>query len=222
MRNLWLALKIAPTIVRHPSLLKRVLRVLDHDEIYDSDYFAFVEKTTSESADAIVQSIMSEIRPCSVVDVGCGTGVMLERFGKLGISAKGLDYSRIALRYCRERGLDVEPFNIETDELPDRFTGADVAISVEVGHQLNPASSQRYIDLLSRIGESIVFSSNTPGSGDRNPRNARDHEFWIDGFAARGFDHDKRLSSAWRQEWRTKGVSPWFASNVMIFRRRAG
>lgn len=219
MRRVRLAWKIGKTILKHPSSLKRVLAVLEHDELYDDDYFAHVEKSTSASSAVIVQSIMDDLQPRSVVDVGCGTAVLLDQLRRLGVSVKGLDRAQTALRYCRARDLDVEPFDVETSELPDRFKGADVVISVEVGHQLDPAATPRYVDVLCSIADTVVFSSNVPGSGDRNPRNEQPHDFWIARFAERGFDHDETLSSRWRERWRAAGAAPWFCSNVMIFRR---
>lgn len=214
-----MAWKIGKTIVRHPASLKRVLTVLGHDELYDDDYFAHVERSTSDSSAVIVQSIMSDLRPRSVVDVGCGTGVLLEQLRQRGVSVKGLEHAQAALRYCRARDLDVEPFDVETSELPDRFRGADVVISVEVGHQLDPAASSRYVAVLCGIADTVVFSSNVPGSGDRNPRNEQPHTFWIARFAEEGFDLDEALSSRWRERWRAAGTAPWFCSNVMVLRK---
>jgi SAM-dependent methyltransferase len=191
----------------------------EHDEIYEDTYFDFVEKTTGSSAEAIAESIMAELAPRSVVDLGCGTGALIDRLRARGVSVKGLEYARSALAYCRARGLDVEPFNIETDTLPDRFRGADVGVSMEVGQQLDPAVSGRYVDLLCSIAGTIVFSSAVPGQGDKAPRNEQPHAFWIGEFAARGYTFDEPTSLAWRAAWESKGTSRWFFRNVMVFRR---
>jgi SAM-dependent methyltransferase len=219
MRRVRLAWKILRTVVRQPSSLKRVLGVLPHDELYDRDYFAHVEQTTSESADVIVQSVLDDLQPSSVLDVGCGTGVLLGRLRDAGVQAYGLERAQAALQHCRRRGLDVEVFDVVTDALPDRMRDADVVVSIEVGHQLPPSATSRYVDLLSSARRAVVFSSNVPGSGDRDPRNEQPHEFWIARFAERGFRHDEELTATWRQRWRDAGTAPWFSSNVLVFRR---
>ena len=40
-----------------------------------------------------------------ILDVGCGTGIMLEHLGALG-QPTGLDFSATALEFCRKRGAD--------------------------------------------------------------------------------------------------------------------
>src|SRR5262245_37227056 len=180
---------------------------IEHDAIYEDTYFAFVEKTTTASVEVICESIMTDLAPRTVVDLGCGTGVLIDRLRRRGVTVKGLEYAAAALAYCHRRGVDVDRFNIEADELPARFKGADVAVSMEVGQQLDPAASSRYVDLLCNIAGTVVFSSATPGQGDKAPRNEQPHAFWIGEFAARGYAVDELLSSAWREEWKRQGAS---------------
>ncbi len=44
---------------------------------------------------------------CDVLECGCGTGLLLERFARFARSAKGIDLSSGMLVRARERGLDV-------------------------------------------------------------------------------------------------------------------
>jgi ubiquinone/menaquinone biosynthesis C-methylase UbiE len=40
-----------------------------------------------------------------ILDIGCGTGMLLEDLNKMG-DATGLDFSKVALEYCKNRGID--------------------------------------------------------------------------------------------------------------------
>jgi SAM-dependent methyltransferase len=178
-----------------------------------------VERTTAQSAAAIAESIVSSLAPASVIDVGCGTGTLLDRLRSLGVPGVGLEYASAALADCIARGLDVHRFDVEADPVPADMGPADVVISMEVGQQLATTSSARYVGLLCDLARAtVVFSSGVPGQGDRAPRNEQPHEFWIQLFEERGFEVDEDLSGRWRQEWTLRGTAPWFASNVLVLR----
>lgn len=219
-------LQIAKILVKDPYALKRVLPNEvgnpnpSHDEIYDAKYFQFVEQTTAQSANAIADSMLRSFHPTSVVDVGCGTGVLLDRLRTQGVNVSGLEYAEAALKLCQLRELDVVKFDVERDELPAHIQHADIVVSMEVGQQLQPSSNDRYIDLLCKIADIAIFSSATPGQGDRRPRNEQTHQYWIEKFSQRNYAFDEALSLQWREEWNTQGTAPWFYRNVMIFRRK--
>ncbi len=225
MSQLRTLVKIVQVLIKNPYALKRVLdepvapKPLSHDEIYDDGYFQFVEQTSTPSAAVIAKAIVSAFHPCLLVDVGCGTGVLLERLREQGVQVKGLEYAGAALKRCQMRNLDVRKFDVTNDELPSEFTGADVVVSLEVGQQLSEAKADRYIDLLCQVAPIVVFSSATPGQGDRRPVNEKPHEYWIEKFGQRGFRFDRPLSLQWRHDWQVQDIAPWFYRNVMIFQR---
>jgi SAM-dependent methyltransferase len=199
-------------------LRKRRWQNASHDEIYDQEYFQFVDQTTEQSAEVIAHSIVQAFHPSSVVDVGCGTGVLLDRLQTHGVEVKGLEYAQAALDFCQRRQLDVIKFDVETDYLPE-IGKADVVVSMEVGHQLHEASADRYVDLLCQVADLVIFSSETPGTKDRYPRNAKPHSYWIEKFGQRDYRFDDTLSLQWRKKWQTKDIAPWFYRNLMLFRR---
>jgi SAM-dependent methyltransferase len=211
--------------MKNPYALKKVLDDQDargrlsHDVIYDDGYFQFVEKTTAQSANVIAKSIIRSFHPSTLVDVGCGTGALLECLREEGVTVKGLEYAEAALKSCRKRRLVVLKFDVMTDPLPLEFTNADVVVSMEVGQQLVESSSDRYVDMLCEIAPVVIFSSGTPGQGDRKPINEQPHSYWIERFSQRGFRFDERLSLHWREDWKNQGIARWFCNNVMIFSR---
>ena len=84
-----------------------------HDDEYDAHYYEMVDRTASESSAVIGTSIVRELAPTRVVDVGCGTGALLAALREYGVECAGLEYSRVGLAYCRRRSLSVARFDLE-------------------------------------------------------------------------------------------------------------
>lgn len=219
--------RIIRVLIRDPYALRRVLdeptdsKLLSHDAIYGESYFQFVEETTASSADVIARSIIEAFHPTSVIDVGCGTGVLLERLQAEGVQVKGLEYAQAALKQCRARQLDVLRFDLTTDPLPQTHSEADVVVSMEVGQQLLESFADRYIDTLCQLAPVVVFSSGIPGQGDKRPVNEQQHSYWIEKFQRRGFNFNESLSRQWRHDWENAGAAKWFFQNIMIFQKMA-
>jgi SAM-dependent methyltransferase len=194
-------------------------RGLAHDWIYDATYYARrVEAPALESAGPIADSIVGELRPRSVVDVGCGTGALLEALRERGCEVFGFEYSKAALAYCRERKLAVAKFDLEKDAWSDERT-FDVAVSMEVAEHLPAAAADRYLDLLVRLADTIVFTAAPPGQGGTDHINEQLPEYWLGKFAQRGFGLDEMRSRRWRETWEAGGkVRDWYYRNLMIFR----
>jgi cyclopropane fatty-acyl-phospholipid synthase-like methyltransferase len=190
-----------------------------HDDLYDTSYFERYEHDMTPSAEGIAASIIErlpEVR--SVVDVGCGSGAIMDMLRERGVSVRGLDYSEAALRICRDKGLDVLKFDLEQGGDVPTLT-ADLALSTEVAEHLPPKTADAYIDVLVRISDIVVITAATPGQGGTDNVNEQPNAYWIEKFAARGFAHDPDETQSWRQDWRARNVDTHRSKNVMIFRR---
>lgn len=75
-----------------------------------------------------------------ILDIGCGTGMMLEDLQRMG-SATGLDFSMVALEYCRQRGIDrlgradVRYLPVKSNSV-DIITALDLVEHIEDDHGL--------------------------------------------------------------------------------------
>ena len=93
----------------------------------------------------VILSILEKFRksgngPATVLDIGCGTGMLLEDLQKLGL-AVGLDFSMVALEYCRQRGLkslaqaDVRYIPVKSGSV-DIITALDLIEHIKDDHGL--------------------------------------------------------------------------------------
>lgn len=190
-----------------------------HDELYDAAYYARQEREMFFSSRGIATSIHDNLPEAkTVVDVGCGSGAVLDALRAIGMQVHGLEYSEAALAICRKKGLDVVKFDLESDE-PSPDFDADLVLSTEVAEHLPPEIADTYVDCLTRYSDIVIMTAATPGQGGTDHVNEQPNAYWIEKFADRGFDHDPSETKAWRDDWRIHGVDRHRAKNVMIFRK---
>jgi len=215
---------ILPDGLRKNLILSTVSRSISsffpshHNHIYTKEFFLKdVEDASLISAPIIAEHIISKWKPRRVIDVGCGTGALLEALRKKGnCYCLGLDFADPALEICRSRDLEVEKFNIERDSFKQsiRF---DIAISLEVAEHLSERNADRYVELLTDLAPVVVLSAAGPGQEGTGHVNIQPKKYWITKFANRCFRYDEKLSIHWSHNWRDRGVAHWYYSNLMIF-----
>src|SRR5512140_3832706 len=180
-------------------LKRRLYRSLPYDAVYGADYYSVaVEGAAASSAIAIADTISRDLRPRSVVDVGCGTGAILQAVLSTGCSGIGLDYSDAALALCRQRQLAVR----KTDIARQKAEGAgrfDLAMSFEVAEHLPSAFAESYVDLLTGIADTVVVTAAPPGQGGTDHLNEQPREYWLEKFEQRGFLENVELTHRWRR-----------------------
>jgi 2-polyprenyl-3-methyl-5-hydroxy-6-metoxy-1,4-benzoquinol methylase len=208
--------RFTPEVIRNSSLMKKAKGTLPHELMYDAEYFVHVEQYARQAAYSISASIMADLNPHSAIDVGCGTGALLEALRSRGCDVLGLEYAESALKYCLSRKLNVHKFDLERQSTNSDYR-FDVAISTEVAEHLPESCADRYVDLLTTVAPQIVFTAATPGQGGRDHVNEQPASYWIEKFAARDFTFKEDLSQAWRRQWQQADIARWYWMNLMIF-----
>jgi SAM-dependent methyltransferase len=218
--------RLIPHKIRKTSAFSRISallqsRVLPHNWVYDESYYIeAVETTAGASSHVIVNTILRDIKPRSVVDIGCGTGVMLEVFRDNGCKIFGLERSSAALSICRSRKLDVKEFDLEDSKLQVDGT-FDLVLSMEVAEHLPQKVDENYVRLLTELAPTVVFTAAPPGQGGTDHINEQPPEYWEAKFERYGFIKNQLLTRKWQKEWNESGVvSRWYFSNLMVFQKR--
>ena len=192
-------------------------RFAGRDDLYNKEYYRANDREQIRSAQAIVNSTITEFTPRTLLDVGCGTGALLAAFQTAGVATLGLEYSKAATKICLERGLDVRSFDIENDPLPDAHT--DLATCFEVAEHIGAEFADRLVEILVQSAPVVIFSAATPGQGGGVDHvNEQPNDYWIAKFDKRGHNFLPDLTARWRAEWKDANAAAYYASNVMVFK----
>lgn len=209
----------APIVGQIISLVARVTaKTASHQEIYDKRYNDFLDAAAGKSAPAMAATIERIFKPNSVIDVGCGAGTLLAQLKRHGLEVKGLEYSDAGIAHCREKGVQVEKLDLETEEVVQG--SSDVTVSFEVAEHLPESLADNYVGVISQFSPVVIMSAATVGQGGLDHVNEQSREYWIEKMQRRGFDYDEQTSRQVRAEWAGMGVASWYVNNTMIFRRR--
>lgn len=79
----------------------------------------------------------------------------------MNCQVSGLEFSEVALSYCRRRKLLVRKFNIGKDHIDGEQY--DAAVSFEVAEHLSPWIANKFVDLLCNLSSLVVFSAANHG-----------------------------------------------------------
>jgi SAM-dependent methyltransferase len=75
----------------------------------------------------------------TILEIGCGDGVLLEMLQKRGVAAVGLDFSNTSIRACNEKGLQAYPYEIGKEgQIPGGFQASRIVAFHLLEHLSNP------------------------------------------------------------------------------------
>ncbi len=186
--------------------------------IYDSNFFDNTKKFEADSAKAFVNSIVNHLSFSSVVDIGCGVGIYLAEFKKIGKEVLGYDGAPAAIH----GSLVGDNIKLHDLSLPLHVDKKfDICLCMEVAEHLPESAAETLVDTLTGLSDTIIFTAATPGQGSREIGhiNEQPHEYWIKFFATKNFTFEKELSFSIRHELNETGVVWWIAKNFMLFKR---
>jgi SAM-dependent methyltransferase len=180
---------------------------------YNRAFFESIADGSLRSAEIIVPLLLQRIRPTSVVDVGCGDGAWLHVFERHGVTdVFGVDGDYVPRSQLR---IPTQAFQAADLSQPLRLERQfDLALSLEVGEHLPPASGPAFIESLVRLAPVIVFSAAIPGQGGTNHVNEQWQSYWAALFEERGYypiDCIRPIT------WNHPEVELWYAQNCLVY-----
>jgi 2-polyprenyl-3-methyl-5-hydroxy-6-metoxy-1,4-benzoquinol methylase len=173
-----------------------------HAEYYDRFYYetyAFGQAYRPDNPhwrdvfDRIAETIVLELAPQSVLDAGCGPGLLVDALRHRHIEAWGVDVSEYAIEnaapdarpYCRVGSV--------TEPLERQY---DLIVSIEVLEHVPRELADRAVENLARHATStILFSSSPDDLRDPSHLNVRPQEYWAGLFGRHGFFRDLTIDA---------------------------
>lgn len=183
---------------------------------YTEEYYSHLDRSSRNSAAAIVPAICKLLAPGSVIDVGCGRGFWAAAFAECGvediygIDGEWVDASRLAIPADRFRHVNLE----QPIRLDRQF---DLALTLEVAEHLPPASAETFVKSLCALAPAVVFSAAIPGQGGDRHINERWQSYWAGLFHQRGY---VAIDFMRRGAWMARNVAYWYAQNTLLYVRK--
>ncbi|MBC7800223.1 MAG: methyltransferase domain-containing protein [Gemmatimonadaceae bacterium] len=180
---------------------------------YDPEWFEEQSKGSLASARRVVPIVVEQLRPASVVDIGCGVGTWLGVFREHGVTRTlGLDGDYVERRALR---IDADDFNATDLSLPFSVPGRfDLAVCLEVAEHLPAARAAALVRTLVGAAPFVLFSAAIPGQGGTHHINEQWQDYWRHLFESEGY---RAVDLIRPQIWGFPDVEPWYQQNSILF-----
>ncbi len=154
---------------------------------------------------AVAGSIVDTLRPATVLDVGCATGMLVEALRDRGVDARGIDVSEWAISQVPAA---LRPFcqvGSITDELEGHYS---LITCSEVLEHLPPSLAEQSVANLCRHSDAVLFSSTPDDFDEPTHLNVEPGGYWAQLFFRQGFVRDVDYDAS------------FLALHAVLFRRR--
>lgn len=163
----------------------------------------------------VVSAILHDVKPASVVDVGCGIGSFLAAFIKTGVPD-----------VC---GIDLPPSDEALLQIPlDLFVPHDLtlpieksrkyglALSLEVAEHMPLVHANTLVQSLTSLSDIVVFSAAIPRQGGWEHINEQWQDWWARKFADHGY---VAIDSIRDRIWNDESIPFYYRQNILMFVR---
>lgn len=151
----------------------------------------------SEFFGKVAEALNQNLKPCTVLDVGCAIGFLVEEFWRRGVRAYGIDISEYAISQIPQ---DLRSFCrvlSATAPLPDDFPQYyDLITCIEVLEHITEEEARDAIGNMASRTTCILFSSTPHDLTEPTHVNVRPVIYWLQLFAAVGFYPDLRFDAS--------------------------
>lgn len=183
---------------------------------YDTVFYDENLQRQITDARHIVSAILSCVKPESVIDIGCGVGLIAKTFQIFGVAEVfGVDGDYIDRSTLQ---LDTEHF-IPHDLSEPYFARRrfDLALSLEVAEHLDAQHAAAFVDTLCSLSDIVIFSAAVPYQGGTSHINEKPQSYWARLFEALGY---APIDCIRPLIWENTEVSDYYKQNTILYYKR--
>lgn len=189
--------------------------------MYDQTYFAKRRRRYAADYRRLAQIIQQHIlRSGSVLDVGCGNGLLMEPLRDLGFRVQGVEPARAAIHHTPEilRDLIVWQDFMEGPAPPKELkTPHDLVCCIEVAEHIPADRAEDLVErLVARARKRIYFSAASPYQPGTGHVNCQSQFYWLELFRSKGAQLDWDSTSAVWRDTLALGDIPWVHHNGLV------
>jgi SAM-dependent methyltransferase len=181
---------------------------------YQDDFFDWVDRSATRSAQAFIPRVTGLLAPSSVLDVGCGRGAWLREWSRQGgvLSVRGVDGGYVDSAKLLFPSDKFGVVDLESDfSLGEHF---DLVQCLEVAEHLSAAAGPKLVASLVRHGSVVLFSAASPGQGGEFHINEREPEYWRSLFGEHGY---QMYDCVRPRVAGVRSIDPWYRYNTFVF-----
>ena len=184
--------------------------------IYNQAFYAERNTRTRHAAEAVLSKVLGYFPEIgSAVDIGCGVGTWLHVVQQQGVAEiQGVDGPWVDTQFLEIPRECFRSCNFQDGIVIDLGRRYDLAISLEVAEHIDPAWAEDFVRLLTRLSDIVLFSAAVPGQGGLGHVNEQWPSYWVDLFAAQGYQCKDVLRS---RIWSDGAIPWWYRQNIMLF-----
>jgi SAM-dependent methyltransferase len=180
----------------------------------------YVHKATDQneaSPTQIIPILKSLFDLKTVADVGCGVGHWLAAFKQhdindvLGIDGFHLNKSLFLLDQNNLRQFDLE----KSIAVERTF---DLVISLEVAEHISAENASVFVESLTKLSDTILFSAAIPGQGGQNHINEQWPSYWQQKFKVFGYSFYDIIRP---KIWWNRDIKSYYRQNLFIVSNKA-
>jgi len=155
----------------------------------------------------------------TMLDIGCGTGGMVELADSLGIQAEGVDGDFTLAKQWEQANIFVHVHDFSKGP-PNLYEGTqyDLGWSVEFLEHVEQQYMDNYFAFFN-VCRYVVCTAAPPGWAGHHHVNCQTKEYWIEEFSKRGFSFDQQMTDDIHKA--STMTKPFMAQTGMFFENKS-
>lgn len=191
------------------------LGIIGPDQIYSEEYYAKRQNDPFRSeSHEIVDTLIKQFQPDSVIDFGCAIGTYLERFEQRNVRIHGVEGNSAAFNHAVVSTEFLEQHDLRQPYNPTEYY--DLVLSVEVAEHIPERYSKTFVQTLAKSGDTIVMTAAPPGQGGTHHVNEKTPDFWIELFKQQGMEYDRETTELLEEKISVNSLYH-VPKNMMVF-----